>query len=659
MLFLRLMLLSILFSLYAFPQTKKLEMNEMHVIGKGEYRADELIDRSRIDDNGKVCAAILIESDLDGFSFQANNGIVKINHLPGRDFIFVSPTERVIELYRLGYQPLKIILRDYGIHLESGQTWALKVTGDKIGLTKADVDLFDVIFTLNQDSVYSFYSNYFPTLSKTNVISYKLPVGNYTFTFQKQGFADIIKTISLSENYSESVRMISGKSELKKVQFPGIVQLSSDPQGAEIIMNGQKIGVTPYQGEATPGKYEVEFRKLLYHSDLSSFTVDESKTISIKRPLKPRFGFLSVKCATANAEIILDGKNLGASPITKKAIESSKHTVTINATLYRSFTKEFLLEDGKEESLEVVLTPAFGSLEITTVPEAGANVYIDDALAGVTPFKKENMASGKYHIRVTKNLFADAEEQIIIKDAEKCSRTLSLGKNFGEIEVKAAESEIFMNGKSVGKEKYFERLVPGRYKFSASRGAKYTDSEQEVLLSSGDKKSITLTPSARLGSVSVFVEPDDASDAQVYLNNEVKGTAPANFPILIGSYNITVKKFNYLDVTKTVEVFEGKSSKIDFAMLTYEGSRKQISDKWSSAKWIGAGASAFSAVVGGYLYLRSNSNTNKYNSTANAAESSSLRSTIQSQDKWKTTSFTAAGAFLGSALICWIIQEAI
>ena len=187
----------------------------------------------------------------------------------------------------------------------------------------------------------------------------------------------------------------------------------------------------------------------------------------------------------------------------------------------------------------------------------------------------------------------------------------------------------------------------------------YTDSEQEVLLSSGDKKSITLTPSARLGSVSVFVEPAEASDAEVFLNTELKGNAPANFPILIGSYNITVKKYNYLDVTKTVEVFEGKSSKLDFSMLTYEGSRKQISDKWSSAKWIGAGASAFSACVGGYLYLRTNSNSNKYTATMNATQAASLKSTIQSQDKWKTTSFTAASAFLGGALICWIIQEAI
>ncbi len=642
-----------------FAQDSKSEMTQLRVVGKGEYRPDELIDRSRIDDNGKVCAAVLIESDLDGFYFQANNGIVKLNHLPGRDFIFVSPGERVIEINKSGFLPLKIILREYGIKLESGQTWALKVTGDKPGLASADKDLFDIIFTLNQDSVYSFYSNYFPTLSKTNVISYKLPVGNYTFTFQKRGFADIIKTISLSENYSETVRMIAGKSELKKVQFPGIVQLSSDPQGAEIIMNGQKIGVTPYQGEATPGRYEVELRKLLYHSDLSSFTVDESKTISIKRPLKPRFGFLSVKCSTPNAEIILDGKNIGPPPIIKKAIESSKHSITLSAPLYYSISKDFVIEDGKEVSLDTVLTPAFGSLEITTMPEAGANVYIDDARAGVTPFKKENMASGKYHIRVTKNLFADAEEQIIIKDAENCSRTLSLGKNFGEIEVKAAESEIYMNGKSVGKEKYFERLVPGRYKFSASRGAKYTDSEQEVLLSSGDKKSITLTPSARLGSVSVFVEPAEASDAEVFLNTELKGNAPANFPILIGSYNITVKKYNYLDVTKTVEVFEGKSSKLDFSMLTYEGSRKQISDKWSSAKWIGAGASAFSACVGGYLYLRTNSNSNKYTATMNATQAASLKSTIQSQDKWKTTSFTAASAFLGGALICWIIQEAI
>ena len=31
------------------------EISQMRVIGKGEYRPDELIDRDRIDDNGRVC----------------------------------------------------------------------------------------------------------------------------------------------------------------------------------------------------------------------------------------------------------------------------------------------------------------------------------------------------------------------------------------------------------------------------------------------------------------------------------------------------------------------------------------------------------------------------------------------------------------------------
>jgi len=63
----------------------------------------ELISKDVRDKNGEVCAAVAISTDLDGLSFQSYNGIVKTNSNPGRHFVFVSPTERVIEVFKSGY----------------------------------------------------------------------------------------------------------------------------------------------------------------------------------------------------------------------------------------------------------------------------------------------------------------------------------------------------------------------------------------------------------------------------------------------------------------------------------------------------------------------------------------------------------------------------
>ncbi len=75
-----------LISLHVFAQ----EMNQMRVVGKGEYLPSEVLNRNTRDANGEVCAGLLIISDIDGLSFTAYNEVVKVNHDPGRDLLYIQ-----------------------------------------------------------------------------------------------------------------------------------------------------------------------------------------------------------------------------------------------------------------------------------------------------------------------------------------------------------------------------------------------------------------------------------------------------------------------------------------------------------------------------------------------------------------------------------------
>ena len=108
-----LFLLIVLIALPAFPQ----QLKKMQIIGKPQKMQDgEMIVRK--DANGRFCAAIKFVSDMDGFSYDSWDGIVgDIINKPGQDIVFVTPTERVLEVFKIGYEPLKIILSDQGITL--------------------------------------------------------------------------------------------------------------------------------------------------------------------------------------------------------------------------------------------------------------------------------------------------------------------------------------------------------------------------------------------------------------------------------------------------------------------------------------------------------------------------------------------------------------
>ena len=77
----------------------------------------------------KICAGILITSDLTGLTFPSNNGVAGIDYNPGRYMVYVSGSERVLEIYMEGFKSLEIVISEYGIYgLKSGQVYELQVT---------------------------------------------------------------------------------------------------------------------------------------------------------------------------------------------------------------------------------------------------------------------------------------------------------------------------------------------------------------------------------------------------------------------------------------------------------------------------------------------------------------------------------------------------
>ncbi len=103
---------------------------QMHVIGKGEKVPHEFVGSNHVDANGRICAMIKVVSNMENFKYQAYNGVVSVEDQPGQDLVYLQPDERVLEVYHEGYEPLKIILSEYGIHLHSREVWTLKISGE-------------------------------------------------------------------------------------------------------------------------------------------------------------------------------------------------------------------------------------------------------------------------------------------------------------------------------------------------------------------------------------------------------------------------------------------------------------------------------------------------------------------------------------------------
>ncbi|MFZ4619615.1 MAG: hypothetical protein ACOYNS_03590 [Bacteroidota bacterium] len=160
-------------------------VSEMKVVGDPKEEPSELVSKEIRDDNGTVCAGLIITTDLKGLTFQANNGIVKINQTPGRYFLFLSPDENVIDVFSSDYAPKKLILNELGMRLRSGQTWSIKITGEKS---------IPVTFIISPNGTKLFIDNAPGESKKTP----QLKVGTHAVKIMKQGFVTLIDTINVS-----------------------------------------------------------------------------------------------------------------------------------------------------------------------------------------------------------------------------------------------------------------------------------------------------------------------------------------------------------------------------------------------------------------------------------------------------------------------------
>lgn len=170
--------------IYSQPQNK-LQVLETPVLLK-----NEIVDNNIKDINGEICAGIIVESDLSGLTYNSYNGIVKINREPGKDFLFVSPDERVIEIYKIDYAPLKLLISSSGIELESGKVWSIKIS------KKRDDNLIPTSIMVTPSSANVFLDQA-PILP--NAVNY-LRKGLHELLIVKEGYEKVLDTIDVSES---------------------------------------------------------------------------------------------------------------------------------------------------------------------------------------------------------------------------------------------------------------------------------------------------------------------------------------------------------------------------------------------------------------------------------------------------------------------------
>jgi formylglycine-generating enzyme required for sulfatase activity len=338
------------------------------------------------------------------------------------------------------------------------------------------------------------------------------------------------------------------------------VIITSEPSGADVYLNNEPVGKTPFQAEKPEGRYEWRVVRDLYLAEAGVFELKSGEKQKLSLQLKPNYGTLEViSVPEAGATIAVNGFKTGKStPATLEEVPSGEQTLTLTHAWYETTTQKVTVVAGKSEQVRITMQPNFA--ELTLVAKADEEVYLNDSFKGKGTLT-ERIAPGVYRVEVRKAGHTPASKQLTLSRGDKESLSLTPTPILSALKVVSdpMEADIYLNGKLVGSTPQIVRdLLVGDYELEL-RKAGYGSTKQTVTVKEGQTVEVNLTL-ASTGSIAFTSEP---SGADLYINGTYKGRTPYTASDLpAGSYTYELRKEGYETLSASAVVDAGKTAQL-------------------------------------------------------------------------------------------------
>ena len=289
--------------------------------------------------------------------------------------------------------------------------------------------------------------------------------GDYQLQASAQGYQDLTQQISIAGERNQYI-------EVQLVELPGRINLSTNPPGATVVIDGEEAGITPLRElQLARGDYSLMLRRPDYEDHQSVLNVqglDQEQSPEIT--LLPDWAEVEITTDPPGAVVSIGGE---ASELTTPAtvpVPSGFQELTLKLEGYKSWTTDIEVTAREPQTLPpVTLTPADGLVTVITNP-AGAGVTANGKFFGESPAELALRPGKTYKIQVYKAGFGQVSRTLT---ATKGERTLNLplraliGKVAVEVEPK--DATLTVDGRALSSANQTLTLPVGEHTFTVSK----------------------------------------------------------------------------------------------------------------------------------------------------------------------------------------------
>jgi len=373
-----------------------------------------------------------------------------------------------------------------------------------------------------------------------------------------------------SENPSVPTATAPPPQEPSPTPLTGSLELTSDPQGAEIFQDGTSLHTTTPQTLTglNPGTVTYELRVPGYEAYMVSANVEVHSTATVAARLVPLAGAVELSSIPPGAEIIQDGKSLGKT--VKKLSGLAPGVVSFGLSLdgYEPTNVTVVVKAQETVQQEVQLQPLDTSVPVlVTTDPRGANISVDGRLIGPTPLTQElRLPPGVHELTAQYQDWPEQKQRLVVESGTPAIATFDFVASSLEIDSDPAGADVWENNKKIGA----TPLVIPNLKFGVASYDLHAEGYLPVTVTTNivPGQRITLRQHLlRLTEGAELILTSNLEHVEFIVNGQSLGTPkiPVYVAVAPGTYEVSARFRDWAPIRQTaVTLPAGKSSEIPF-----------------------------------------------------------------------------------------------
>ncbi|MGL1936879.1 MAG: PEGA domain-containing protein [Fibrobacterales bacterium] len=257
-------------------------------------------------------------------------------------------------------------------------------------------------------------------------------------------------TVKNVDNLRAIVSDLAKTIEIKYLrQWMGNLKITAYPVEGEVYLDDQFIGKTEKgSGLNIPnlleGSYKLKVMAGGYKSHEGVIEIKPRTNRDIQVILETLPGKLSILSEPVGAEVYLNNKKAGVTPLSLNTLEEGKYEVQLRKTNFQVWSEKINIQSGQLSEIKGLMEVIPGEISVESMP-SNALVYLDDVKIGLTPLVIQNKKPGTSVIRIKKGTYQEHKEQITIKPGETTIVSTDLKKQKGKLTLVSGQAAVTAN----------------------------------------------------------------------------------------------------------------------------------------------------------------------------------------------------------------------